>query len=144
MGAENFEIFQGLAAGDRREVRWKEQTLPLQEVSLQELDLEYEGNHPLPRKKPPSPGDQFFDPPKDAVRDPEWLQRYLVDHPVFERAYEYNVWLLGKDQWAIGGHGSAAEFHWPLSLEQVLLRLDECSPGSRVVFTIHPMYVAGT
>lgn len=49
-GAENFEIFKGLAVGDRGVVHWRDRSIQLQSLDMANLGLEYEANHPRPRQ----------------------------------------------------------------------------------------------
>jgi peptidoglycan/xylan/chitin deacetylase (PgdA/CDA1 family) len=142
-GAENFEIFKGLAAGQRRRVSFAGYRHRLQQLSLEEIGVEYEGNHAMPRAEAPAFDDSFFVPPKDAVRDHTWLRRYLSRHPNFERRYDHDFWILGRDLWAHATHGASPEFEWPLTSLQMQERLESCTRGDRVVLTIHPMYFAG-
>ncbi len=142
-GAENFEVFRELAAGGRRSVKWNGERLPLQVLDMDELGLRYEANLPLPRAKVPAQTGVFFEPPPDAVRDPEWLRAYLIEHPVFERGYEVSVWLLGADQWAIARHGEDGALEWPVDLDRVFEFLTDLDGARDVVFVLHPEYFAG-
>jgi len=139
-GAENFEIFEGLAVGDRRLLRWRGRTVPLQQLDMAALGLDYEGNHPRLRDR--------LDPKRlaaitptgrsDLLRDPEWQRAYFLEHPVFERGYGYDAWLIGADAWILAGAGETA---FPLTLDQLTERLAALPANASIVATIHPIYV---
>jgi Methyltransferase domain len=138
-GAEGFEIFKGLTAGQRGVAHWRGQSVNLQTLNMTELGLEYEANHPILRK--------HLDLGKmrnissavgDAIRQAEWQRCYFVDHPVFERGYDYDAWLIGEDAWVLAGKG---DVRFPVTLDGLVQALDDLPPCSRIVLSIHPIYV---
>jgi hypothetical protein len=139
-GAECFEIFRGLAAGNRREVIYRERHIPLQVLDPADLSLTYEGNFPKPRARiDPQAMAELQDLSGDPLRRPAWQRLYFGAHPVFERGYEYDLWLIGPDQWLFAGNG---EVRFPLNFRAAMQCLETLPEGTRCVVTIHPIYVS--
>ncbi|MFZ1679381.1 MAG: methyltransferase domain-containing protein, partial [Rhizobiaceae bacterium] len=139
-GAENFEVFKGLAVGDRKLLRWRGRAVRLQQLDMAALGLEYEGNHPRLRER--------LDPKRleavapydngDLLRDPDWQRAYFLEHPVFERGYDYDAWLIGTDAWVLAGAG---EVSYPLSLAELVDTIAALPDDVGIVVSIHPIYV---
>ena len=142
-GAENFEMFQGLAFSNRRRCECEGKAVRLQQLDPLELGLLYEGNFPRPKAGADAQILEtfFLFPPQDAIRTREWLRSYFCQNPTFDRDYEASIWLLAADSWMIATHGEAPELSWPVDLSQVIEYLEACAPASRVVFNIHPEYL---
>jgi len=138
-GAECFEIFEGLAVADRKYIVWRGKMVPLQVLNMKKLGLDYEANHPAIK---PVLVDANFKAittgQGDALRDPDWQKAYFLNHPVFERGYDYDAWLIGNDSWLLAGNGT---IHYPLGLNQLLAKLEKMPANSRIVISIHPIYV---
>lgn len=138
-GAECFEIFDGLASGGRRSLEWQGKSLALQAVSMNELGLSYEANHPIPRSTLDHQSVQALSAATgDVLRNPDWQERYFIKHPVFARGYDYDAWLVGKDTWLLAGAGRVL---YPLTLDQVIFAFETLPAESRTVVSIHPIYV---
>lgn len=139
-GAENFEIFNGLSVGGRAILEWEGKRVPLQSVDMQAVGLTYEGNHPRVRAELRHDLLEAIRPAgrTDLLRNPEWQKAYFNRHPIFRRGYDYDVWLIGEDQWIIAGHGMAK---YPLTLTQLTEILANMAGPLGVVATIHPIYV---
>jgi peptidoglycan/xylan/chitin deacetylase (PgdA/CDA1 family) len=144
-GAENFEVFKGRALDNRQSIMVQEKSIPLQVLSEVDLGLSYEGNFPvLPKVLDHTALNRFLAPaPTDAVRSYDWLKTYLVDNPVFSRGYDYDIWLLGKDLWAIAPHVETEPFEYPVASSRVFEFLASVKPGQRIVITLHPIYLSG-
>lgn len=138
-GAECFEIFKGLATGNRGVVHWRGRSIHLQTLAAGAIGLEYEANHPrvrdrldLSRIAAISTGEG------DLLRDPVWQRAYFLDHPVFDRGYTHDAWLIGADRWILAGGGTV---RYPLDLDGLVDALSHLPAGSRVVISVHPIYV---
>ena len=138
-GAECFEIFKGLAVGNRSILHWRGKSIRLQTLDMAALGLKYEANHPLPRA--------HLDLAKmrliasidgDALRQPKWQKSYFADHPVYERGYDYDAWLIASDTWILAGKGTVAH---PMTLDRLLETIDLLPDRARIVVSIHPIYV---
>ncbi len=141
-GAENFEVFRQYRLEGRDAIQANGRRIPLGVVDAAELGIRYEGNYPVPVA--PRDSDavaRYLQPPADAVRSADWLRLYLVDNPLFDRAYDVSIWLLGRDTWAIGEHHPQRAFRYPVTTTDVLEFLRAAEAGSRIVVTIHPAYV---
>jgi hypothetical protein len=143
-GAENFEIFEGMAVEGREHIVHRGVDTPLQTTSLAKLKLEYEGNF----IKPPNRGELHVldyyikHPPAGGLRLPEWQSRYFLYNPVFERRYDASLWLLGQDTWVLAHHGKGGrQIEYPLTGADVKSRM-ESMRGQRLMVNIHPEYVA--
>jgi hypothetical protein len=140
-GAECFEIFRGYAVGNRGVVHWRNQSVDLQAVEMTDLGLTYEANHPILRPHLDLAKLQgLIDFPNDPLRNPDWQKKYFVDHPIFQRGYGYDAWLIGKDLWVVAGNGKC---HFPLKFDELFEFLSTLPPKTSIVFSIHPIYVSG-
>jgi SAM-dependent methyltransferase len=138
-GAECFEIFKGLSVNNRGVMHWRGKSVPLAHIDMAALGLRYEGNHPvvhdhldlgkLRRISKIEP---------DALRQPTWQKTYFVDHPIFERGYDYDAWLVASDTWILAGKG---EVHYPLTRQELFESIEKLPFGARIVVSIHPIYV---
>lgn len=138
-GAECFEIFNGLSVGDRRVLHWRGKTIPLQTISMNELELEYEANHPIPRRSLDLKSMHNISKGSgDLLRQEKWQKQYFLNHPVFERGYEYDAWLIGNDTWLLAGNDKVL---YPLTLGKLSEQLENLPAESRIVISIHPVYV---
>lgn len=144
-GAENFEVFSGRAFADRREFFCDDKRIPLQTINEAEIGLSYEANFPLPRSDLQDPRLPAFlaPPPADAIRSVAWLRSYMLENPMFDRDYDVSIWPVGADAWFFAARNGSNRIEYPLSLQQVLGRLDGLAGGTRVIFNIHPEYVSG-
>ncbi len=143
-GAENFEVFRGRALADRRSLQSDGITVPLQSLDEESLGLAYEGNFPsiVRNPSPATLSTYLAPPPADAVRNRDWLHIYFLDNPIFERGYDVDIWLLGRDSWVLAHRGARKRLLWPLSTAKMLQHFQELPSNSRVVFNIHPEYVS--
>lgn len=144
-GAENFEVFRGMAAANRSELKYGGRTIQLQSVAMKQIGLDYEGNYPiLPDKLDPLHIYEYVRLSKDdGVRKSAWLDLYFLNNPFFDRQYEVDIWLLGEDSWVIADRGVHKQLIWPVTTADMLTWLNELQQGVRVVMNIHPEYVSG-
>lgn len=140
-GAECFEIFRGLSVGNREIIHWRGKSADLQIVEMDDLGLRYEANHPIPRPQLDLQGViDISRKMEDPLRNPDWQRRYFVTHPVFERGYDFDAWLVGVDQWILSGKG---ECHFPLKKSELVEAMKAIDEPVSIVFSIHPIYVSG-
>lgn len=142
-GAENFEIFRGLNAGDRRRVVTPGGVAaPLGATTLAALGIDYEGNHPLPvRRIDPATEAAYMNcRSADPIRDPIWLERQFLSHPYFQSAYDVDIWLTGADGWFIADRPRRRILS-PLRLDDVLGYLRSLPDGATAVVNVHPDYL---
>ena len=145
-GAENLEVFREGILWDRKVVSARGVPLPLGRISMQELQLTYEGTFAKPKKNlKVEEANDFCSGKKEAnIRSETWMRRYLLDNPCIDWAIHYQFWLVGKDSWVVAGRfGGEKLFAWDVSLDQVISRVGSLPEGSRSVMLIHPCYVRG-
>ncbi|MFL5245288.1 MAG: methyltransferase domain-containing protein [Gemmataceae bacterium] len=146
-GAENFEIFKGrsIRRGD-----WFNRHfvyLPLGILDEAELGLDYDAACPGPANpgQPVNDADPYLThlPDGDFLRQYEWLRSYLVDNCYCRWGHTYNIWLLGKDMWAIAGHPANGEtvFHFDVPWSMVNEFLAGIGAEEKVLITLHPIYL---
>jgi len=142
-GAENFEIFSGLALDDRRHVTHEGVTVPLQSVGMDEAGLAYEGNFPLPPDENDRVllGNYLGCIPQDALRRADWLSVYLQHNPVFSRPNDVSIWLLGADMWAIAESRPRKRFLFNVGHVELIEYLKRYAAPGRIVIVIHPEYL---
>jgi hypothetical protein len=140
-GAENFEIFAGRAIGGRRCSIKDGCCLPLGVLDATKLGLDYDGSGGGPPAiVDPAARARYLAgiPRGDFLRDPDWLRTYLVDNPYCRWDNDWNIWLLGKDWWAIGGRDS---FVSRASWSEVRDFVANLPASERIVLTLHPIYL---
>ena len=142
-GAENFEVWRGRAAFNRRTLAFEDRLIPLQSLDEGALGLEYEANYPTPaRRDSPRLREYLAGSPADAVRNREWMRTYLLENPHTRWGAHYNIWLIGADRWVIAGRRwFRSQFVWDATLLDVQRFLERLTPPCRVVLHIHPVYV---
>ena len=133
--AENFEIFKNLVLFDR------ETELDIGVLSMDELELSYEGNYSLIKDQIIVDDLDEFIKLDYAQNKIAWLSIYLLDNPVMGKDYEIDVWLLGKDQWLICDRRKDQKHPDILEGSKNLIKyLSELKDSPRVVLTIHPEF----
>jgi peptidoglycan/xylan/chitin deacetylase (PgdA/CDA1 family) len=141
-GAENFELFRGRSFRQFCSAP-NGAIAPLQVLGEAALGLHYEANAPeMEPFEAACLGAWMAMDPADPVRDQRWMRTYLVDHPVCRWGADYNLWLVGRDRWAVGGHRARnAAFMWDACLDDVVRFIRQVPPRTRVVFHVHPLYI---
>ena len=132
-GCENFEVFRERVMWDRK-MPW-----PLGVLSERKLGLQYEGNFPV-RKRDINTRDAavFTQGLRGAdVRNEEWMKKYLVDNPLYDREIDYQFWLIGKDRWVAGGKDM---WEWMIGLDMVLELVRGLPANTCSVVVTHPDY----
>lgn len=143
-GAENFELFQGRAFLRRKLLIKNMQIIPLQSLSENELGLMYEANYPdfTENKLSLSVYKYLSSLPSDAIRNPSWMKKYLLDNPICRWGHDYNIWLIGVDKWVISGSTIFDPvFVWDATLEDLDNFLNQVNPQKRIVCHVHPVYI---
>lgn len=148
-GAENFEMFRGLALKNRTSVTHNGVQIPLQTLSLSAQDIHYEGNFSLPpRAENYANLDAYISNIEEAnIRNPKWQDTHFLNNPTFERNYDISIWLLACDSWLMAIHTQGPKLgqrrlYWPLSTQALKQHLDGLTPGYRIMINIHPEYIA--
>lgn len=138
--SECFEIFKSLSVGQREYVEKDGKKIALGILDQHKLGLEYEGNFPIPKKRlDVNLLNQITNITGNPLHTPDWQHSYFINHPVFERNYEYDIWLVGEDLWLLAGD---KEVFFPMKTAQMLEALSNIPKGSKVVISIHPIYVS--
>ena len=117
----------------------KGKTLPLGVLSEKRLGLSYEGNFAVPKKcLNIKEAGEFCSNLKDAdIRSEEWMRRYLIDNPLYDRSVDYQFWLIGKDKWVAAGEGV---WEWEVGLGRVLEIVKELPENTKSMIVVHPDY----
>jgi hypothetical protein len=141
-GGENFELFRGRSARHSCALPHLP-PVPLQVLDERVLGLDYEANHPEIEIEGPSRLDEWTQlDVADPVRDERWMRFYLLEHPLCRWGSDFNLWLIGRDKWAIGGHRLRnGVFVWNAAFHGVAEFVERAPSGSRVVCHIHPIYI---
>ncbi|MBN1942502.1 MAG: hypothetical protein JW849_04325 [Phycisphaerae bacterium] len=150
-GAENFEIFREYTTAERSALTVNGVSCPLGSVPLADWELTYEANYPKPpgrkiitgwfRKKPQR---WMTKQVSDAVNNRAWMRTYLLDNPVYDRAYTVRVWYHGPGRWTLANAGRfvSRSWLWQVDLATMLEAVQAARPASTVVFHLHPVYFA--
>lgn len=77
----------------------------------------------------------------DAVRSRDYLTAYFLHHPSLNRGYDFETWLLAEDAWVFADLTNQ-QLHYPITREEMLVRLLDVPQGSKGVMLIHPEYVS--
>jgi hypothetical protein len=144
-GAENFELFAGRVVGGRRTSVKDGSVLPLGVLDERALGLDYEGSGgAAPVVTDPAARAAYLAglPPGDFLRRPDWMRTYLVDSPYCRWDYDWNIWLLSKDTWVIGGRpGRPDNYRFGVTWEDVRDFVAARPAAETVVFVLHPIYL---
>lgn len=146
-GAENFEIFQGQSIRGCKYIMKDYHLLPLEVLDQKELGLEYDAGCA-------SPSDGNIDqkkidaylkelPEGDFLRNPDWFRIHILDNPYCKWGFSYNIWLLGRDFWAIAGTTREGEevFRFNTTWTDVEAFLDQLQPDEKALICLHPIYL---
>ncbi|MCA9290980.1 MAG: hypothetical protein KDA25_07620 [Phycisphaerales bacterium] len=143
-GAENYEVFARHVLL-RRKVRRPDRTvLPLGVLQMSSLGLDYEGTCARPHERPDRAAALAFlqETSPGGVRDAAWMRRYLVDNPACGWDVECQCWLIGRDEWVVGGRPRGeALFESSVSGGRMLELVRGLPARSRTLFVVHPEYV---
>lgn len=145
-GAENYEIFSERVLWQRVVHTDSGLELPLGQVSMASLGIEYDGTFAVARDETNiyEAAAFFADTESADIRSESWMRRYLVENPACRWTIDAQCWLLGKDRWAIAGYSPGVpDFIWDAQLEDVIAFLAGLPAGSRVMMVTHPEYVSG-
>ena len=144
-GAENFELFAGRAVGGRKAAVKDGTILPLGVLDETALGLDYEGSGGGPPVvADPAAREEYLAglPRGDFLRNPDWMRTYLVDSPYCKWDYDWNIWLLSKDMWVIGGRpGRPDNYAFGVTWDQVRDFVSARPRTESVVFTLHAIYL---
>ncbi len=143
-GAESFEIFKGRSVRPGDWYQHNYAYLPLGILDETELGLTYEAGSAQATRTPVNLDDPFLKqlPEGDFLRNPQWFRSYILDNPHCRWGYDYNIWILGKDMWAVAGQADAGEptFLFDISWDEVNRFLAGVDPDRKVAITLHPIY----
>ena len=69
------------------------------------------------------------------------MRRFLLDNPTCDWDVDLQVWLIGRDEWAIAGHlGAGPVFEFCVPLRRVIELIASLSAGDRCLIVLHPEY----
>jgi len=145
-GAENFEIFRERKVRESRHLIRDYTYVPLGILSEQELGLTYEAGSPKSPISTQGPRRKFLYrkglPSGDFLRSKEWFRKYIVDNPHNSWGYNYHIWIIGKDTWAVGGRNKLGQevFFFDINWNSVMNFLSFVNKDEKVAFTLHPIY----
>ena len=146
-GAENFEIFKGRSINKRSFYQRKHTYIPLEILDEQALGLDYEASLATPALHyDPAVRETYLEglPKGDFIRDERWFRLYILDNPYCNWGYHFNIWLLGKDFWAIAGRGKDKQqttLHFGVSWKTVKEFLSDLHEEEQVVLVLHGIYL---
>lgn len=133
-GHENFEVFQ--------EFLFKTSCPLSSPLNMTKFGLSYEANFPkktesISKKYRHLPTDSYG---SDPIRNKAFLNEYFLKHPHFERGYDYEAWLLGRDSWVFVDYVSHTLIY-PETTINLMHLLDSRTEQNGIVL-IHPEYVS--
>jgi len=131
-GRENFMVFD--------EYKLSEDETTIDRLSMKKYKLEYEGNFPITKR------DFRFDFmsmefSQDQIRDPNFQKSFFLQHPLFYRDYDFEIWLLGQDLWVISDYRNNF-LASNVSTEKVSAFISGLVENVRGILLIHPEYVS--
>ncbi len=143
-GAENSEVFSGRRLWARSPVTPTGEPLPLEELSEQDLGLTYEGTFAEPRADLDIAEAEAFTLNREdaSIRNEQWMRLYLPENPYCRWTVDVQIWIVGRNQWCIGGRlAGRTVFEWDRPLGDVLEFIGSMPSGTRVLFVLHPEYM---
>ncbi len=145
-GAENYEVFRERVLWPRRTAAPNGEPLPIGALSEKSLELTYEGTFATAREPIDHEATRrFIERIGEAdVRSEAWMRWYLLDNPYCRWGPDYQLWLVGRDQWVAAGRSEGdADYRFGLTWVQAFDWLYDRPAGTRTVLVIHPGYVRG-
>lgn len=135
-GVENFRVFS-----DYSRIENEGSRVP-QVGFLRDFGLEWDGSFHKEEGEPRAipPEDRGLG-GGDAVRSKDYLIAYFLQHPSLNRGYDFETWLLAEDAWVFADLANR-QIHYPITREEMLVRLLDVPHGSKGVMLIHPEYVS--
>lgn len=135
-GVENFRVFS-----DYSRIENEGSRVP-QVGFLRDFGLEWDGSFHKEEGEPRAipPEDRGLG-GADAVRSKDYLIAYFLQHPSLSRGYDFETWLLAEDAWVFADLANR-QIHYPITREEMLVRLLDVPHGSKGVMLIHPEYVS--
>lgn len=145
-GAENAEIF-------RNRKLWKRTAnapgLVLDRLGAldeEALNLSYEGTFSKAKKDcNPHEAEAFARNLDNAsIRSESWMRSYLIENPSLEWEPDVQIWVIGRDEWVIGGkQGEKTIWEWQVTLDSMLQTIEQFPLGLKCLLVLHPEYFRG-
>lgn len=110
------------------------------------MELSYEGTFSKAKKDcNPHEAEVFAEGLENAaIRSESWMRRYLVENPTLDWEPDVQIWVIGRDEWVIGGkQGEKTIWEWMVSLDSMLQTIEQFPPGLRCLLVLHPEYFQG-
>jgi hypothetical protein len=142
-GAENYEMFADHVLWPREIVNREGLAIPLGLAQQADFGLDYEGTFAAPHAAPDIQAASAFagNIEQADIRSRQWMQLYLSSNPCCQWDIDYQIWLLGPDQWVIAGGESRRDvFEWDVDLQSVVQFVRELPASSRTSIVLHPEY----
>jgi|694.fasta_scaffold16712_9 hypothetical protein len=133
-GYENFEVFQ--------EFLFESSSLLSAPLNMTKFGLSYEANFPKKAELSSNRNRHLLTDSygSDPIRNKAFLNEYFLNHPHFERGYDYEAWLLGRDSWVFVDYLSGTLIYPETTINLTHL-LDRRREQNGIVL-IHPEYVS--
>ena len=116
------------------------------ELSLEELNLSYEGTFSRPKKFINiNSVKNFITNLNDAnIHSEDWFYKWVYDNPSCDFKIGAQCWLLGKDSWAIASYINGYKtFRWKANINELKKWLYNIPLGHKIIFVLHPEYICG-
>ena len=142
-GVESVEIFKRWAIRPGPYYYYNYQVAPIAQLNSEVLGVEYEGGNLMPNLESDPTELDFVNhyPEGQLLQDPRWMRRYLLDNGYCRWGYDYNIWLIGCDQWVVAGReANKSVFEFSVSWSRVVEVLNSLDSDRRVSITLHPCY----
>lgn len=142
-GAANDEVFRERVLWSREARNIEGNRLPIGALSMEQLDLAYEGTFAKPKQSGVDEEDvaafSAMSRRGDSINTERWMRRFLVDNPCCDWATDYQVWALGQGRWVVGGQSEQGEvFHWSIRLPGLIDWFRALPANTRTSVVLHP------
>lgn len=135
-GAENFQIFEDFINKDINKGFFTNKNIRLGLIKMSSLGLDFEANFPtLVNKKNLK---YFSYKTSDPIRDVIWLKNHFINNPIYESAYDTDIWLVGKNNFFIADR-IRKTINLDCTFDKILDYLDTYN-NNKIIFNLHPEY----
>lgn len=142
--AENSELFQEniLLNKNRTLVNKKDSFVKniIGKLSFQECGLTYDATFLKPKNNLNKQSLRDYLKIVPNFFDESWARTYFINNPVNDWGVDFQVWLVGRDQWILSSSKQNV-FYYLISLNDVMNILqNEIDSSSKILFELHPEY----
>ena len=143
-GAENLEIFKEYALDKQPWTVKNHVYLPKSRLSTVDLGIVFDGSQlmsPLPCCQVNKNEFLGSSPIGYVVQNKNWMKLYLQDGGYCSWGWDYNIWLIGADEWLIASGRDFEVYEHGVSTEKVISFILKLDQKTKISIVVHPLYL---